>query len=347
MKILEEKESDILKQILLKTRIRTDTEVPPEENALEVDCKGFFALRDIHAVKAKQKAGKTTILKVFIAALIKGSMFRIKSLLTKPRILFFDTEQSRTDTKLILENVAQMTGLESEMIDSQLALHALRRCDRCHLLPMLRVAIEVEKPSVVFIDGIVDFVDSFNDETESKLIIKELLVLSDELNCAIICVLHTNKADDDHNMRGHLGTMMAQKAGTVLECKKEKDVITVSCSDARHAEIPQWSIMFNEDGHIVDADEQYQRLQELRKFELEQKRKEASEKDKRERLDKCLKVLHNYGGTISRKQLTENLTNLLERERCTVSSYISQWLKDKILVEVSGMIQVSDCLTLP
>ena len=76
----EEHRKEELRQILRETRIRTVTEVPPEEYALEVDEKGIFALRDIHAIKAKQKAGKTTALKVMIAALLVGVMFRVKSL---------------------------------------------------------------------------------------------------------------------------------------------------------------------------------------------------------------------------------------------------------------------------
>ncbi len=216
----EEQTKEQLRQMLSETRIRTDTDVPPEEYALSVDEKGIFALRDIHAIKAKQKAGKTTTLKVFIAALLLGMMFRVKSLLEKPRIVFFDTEQSRTDTKLILEDVAQMTGLPAEVIDSQVSLHSLRRIDQEQLLPLLEVALEDEKPQVVMLDGIVEFVASFNDETESKQLIKDLLKLSDRHNCAIVCVLHTNKADEDHNMRGHLGTMLAQKSATVLNSPK-------------------------------------------------------------------------------------------------------------------------------
>ena len=123
----EEQAKEQLRQILRETRIRTTTEVPPEEYSLEVDGKGFFALRDIHAVKAKQKAGKTTALKVMIAALLKGEMFRLKSLVENPRIVFFDTEQSRTDTKLILEDIAQMTGLPPDVIDAMVSLHSLRR----------------------------------------------------------------------------------------------------------------------------------------------------------------------------------------------------------------------------
>ena len=345
----EEQTKEQLRQVLRETRIRSDTEVPPEEYALEVDGKGIFALRDIHAVKAKQKAGKTTALKVMMAALLTDEMFRVKSLLEKPRIVFFDTEQSRTDTKLILEDVAQMTELGPELIDAQVSLHSLRRIDQEQLLPLLEVVLEDEKPQVVMLDGIVEFVASFNDETESKRLIKELLKLSDQHNCAIISVLHTNKADEDHNMRGHLGTMLAQKSATVLECVKEKgsSVITVKCSEARHEEMPEWSITFDGEGHIIDADEQRRLLHEQRRAEQQQRRLEALDKEKQERLEKCLRILADKGGVVSRKQLTEILVNVLERKRPTVSTYISEWLNDGSLVEVNGMIQLPNNLALP
>lgn len=344
----EERAQERLREILLQTRIRTDTDVPPQEYILEVDETGFFARRDIHAVKAKAKAGKTTTLKVFIAALLKREMFRIKSLVEKPSILYFDTEQSRSDTKGILKDVADMTELGSDVIDSQVALYSLRRIDREELLPLLRVAINDMNPDVVFIDGIVELVASFNDEAESKQIIKDLLVLCDECNCSIICVLHTNKADEDHNMRGHLGTMLAQKAGTVLECKKDKgsSVITVSCSESRHEEPLEWSIKFDEEGHIIDADEQRRQLLEQRKAEQQQRRLEAAEKEKKERLDQCLRILRDRGGIVSRKQLTEILVKVLDRKRPTVSSYISEWLKEKVIVENNGLIQTPEDLAL-
>ena len=346
----EEQKRERLRMILSDTRIRTSTEVPDLEYALEVDGTGFFARRDIHAVKAKAKAGKTTTLKVFIAALLQGEEFRVKSLLENPRIVFFDTEQNRKDTKSILDDVAAMTGLDSEVIDAQVVLQSLRRADREDLLPLLRLALEDEKPDVVFVDGIVEFVGSFNDESESKQIIMDLLVLSEEYNCAIICVLHTNKADEDHNMRGHLGTMLAQKAATVLECKKERgsSVITVCCSESRHEEPTEWSIMFAEDGRIVDATEQRKLQLEQRKAEQQQKRQEALDKEKQERLQKCLTILRDKGGAVSRKQLTEILVKVFDRKRPTVASYISEWLKDKAIFEDSnGLIQASTEFALP
>ena len=112
----EEQKHERLREILRKTRIRTDTEVPPQEYTLQVDETGFFAKHDIHAVKAKAKAGKTTTLKVLIAALLMGEMFRVKTKLEKPRIVYFDTEQNRNDTQKILTDVGQMTELAIDVL---------------------------------------------------------------------------------------------------------------------------------------------------------------------------------------------------------------------------------------
>lgn len=340
----EEQRKEKLRGILRETRIRTDTEVPPEEYALQVDDKDFFALRDIHAVKAKQKAGKTTALKVMMAALLLGEKFRLKSLLEKPKILFFDTEQSRTDTKQIILDVVQMTGLDPDFINDRVVLQSLRRCDQEDLLPVLHQAIEDETPQVVFIDGIVEFVASFNDETLAKQLIKDLLVLCDEHNCAIVCVLHTNKADEDHNMRGHLGTMLAQKAATVLECKKERgsSVITVACSEARHEEPAEWSISFDAEGHIVDADEQRRQIREQKKADQQQRRLEAAAEKQKERLDYALLAIRDNGGSMSRKQLTAILSKKFDVKRNTISGYISQWINDGSVLEVNGYIHASD-----
>ncbi len=340
----EEQEKMQLRLILKQTRIRSDTEVPEEKYTLSVtDTDGnetpFFVRGDIHAVKAKAKAGKTTALKVMLAALLKGEQFLLKSLVEDARIVYFDTEQSRADTKRILSDVAKMTGLGSDVIDSRVSLYSLRCIDQEQLLPLLRQAIEDNKPDVVFIDGIVEFVASFNDEVESKTLIKNLLPLAQDNDCAIVCVLHTNKSDDDHNMRGHLGSFLTQKAATVLECKKEKgsSVITVSCSEARHKEPAEWSIMFGPDDTIVSADEK--RLQIRKEQEAEKKQKQAAakeakkERELQEHLSTVLPFINSTGGSINRNELIALVESQTNQHRTTVSRHITALVEAGKLVE--------------
>lgn len=327
------------RKVLGGMRVASTTEVEPEVAALTVDGVGLFALGDIHGLKGKQKCGKTTALKVCLAAWMQGSQFRVKSGLEEPRILYLDTEQKQTDVKLIVTDVMQMTGLGADYVDDHLMVYALRRRDYNLLLDDMKLLIGDWQPQAVIVDGIVEFVASFNDESMAKQLIHELLCISEEHRLAMVCVLHTNKADEDHNMRGHLGTMLAQKAGTVLECKKQSGIITVLCSDARHQEMPNWSIMYDDGGHIQNADEQRRKVIEQRRAELQQKRQEALEQKQKERLDYALMAIRDHGGSIPRKQLTEILVKKFERDRSTVSSYITEWLKNKLVVEVNDMIQ--------
>jgi PAS domain-containing protein len=279
---------------------------------------------------------------------MNGSQFRLVSGVESPRVLYLDTEQKQSDVKLIVTDVIQMTGLDATYVDDHLQVYALRRRDFNLLLDDMRLLIGDYQPQVVIVDGIVEFVASFNDESMAKQLIHELLCISEERRLAMVCVLHTNKADDDHNMRGHLGTMLAQKAGTVLECKKDRgsSVITVTCSDARHAEMPDWSIMFNEDGCIVDADERRRQALEQHRADLQQKRQEATEQKQKERLDYALMCIRDHGGSISRKQLTEILVKKFEVERTTVSRFLTTQIDAKALYEVNKMIQASDDLAL-
>ncbi|MCR5849821.1 MAG: hypothetical protein K6G92_03810 [Bacteroidaceae bacterium] len=210
----------------------------------------------------------------------------------------------------------------------------------------MRLLICDFRPHVVIVDGIVEFVASFNDESMAKQLIHELLCISEESRLAMVCVLHTNKADEDHNMRGHLGTMLAQKAGTVLECSKQSGIITVSCSDARHQEMPDWSIMFDDGGHILDADERRRQAIEQRRAELQQKRQEAANEKQKERLDYALKAIRDNGGSISRKQLTEILINKFDLKRDTVSRFITAQITEKTLYEGGNNIMSSPEQTL-
>ena len=337
----EERAAQERREQLAALRIMSTTEVAPEQPTLTVDGVGVFAREDIHAIKGKQKCGKTTALKVCLAAWMQGRQFRVTSPLEQPRVLYLDTEQKQSDVKLIVTDVLQMTGREAEYVDSHLAVYALRKRDFQLLLDDMRLLIQDFGPDVVIIDGIVEFVASFNDESMAKQLIHELLCIAEDRHCAVVCVLHTNKADDDHNMRGHLGTMLAQKAGTVLECKKMDTVITVTCSDARHQEMPDWSIMFTAEGNIVDADAERQQQLEKRRQELAQRRQEALQQKTKERLDYALLCIRDHGGSISRKQLTEILGKKFEIDRSTASKFITSQVEAKTLYEADKNITAS------
>ena len=320
-------------------RIMTSTEVKPLESSLSVDDAGFFALGDIHAVKAKQKQGKTSSLKIMVAALLLGQVFRVKSLLRDPVVLWLDTEQQPADVKQIINDLKQLTDLADDYIDGHLRLYHLRKLNYETLLGDTQLLIQTFHPQVVIIDGVVDYVQSFNDEVMSRQLIHDLMVISEDEHCAIISVLHENKATDDFNMRGHLGTVLAQTAGTVLECRKSKQgIITVSCSDPRHGIVPPWSFRFDAEGHIVDADALRNEQQQKAREERQQERQQEREKIQQERLDTALSIIKQHGGTILRSDLNKALEEQLKISRTAVSKFLTQQIKDKHLYEAGKAI---------
>ena len=79
----------------------------------------------------------------------------------------------------------------------------------------------------------------------------------------------------------------------------------------------------NEDGCIVDANEQRQQALEKRKAELQQRRQEANAEKQKERLDYALLCIRDHGGSISRKQLTEILMKKFDLKRTTISRFLA------------------------
>lgn len=326
---------------LLDLRITTTTVVEPEKPAISIDGVGAFALEDIHGLKAKQKSGKTTALKVIASALLAGGMFRVKSELEEPVVCWLDTEQKPADVKLIVDDIKSLTGLTDDYINEHLYLFNLRKESYEVLLDDLKVIIEEVKPQVCIIDGVVDFIADFNNLEYSMTLIQELLFLSAEHHCSIINVLHTNKALDDRNMRGHLGTMLAQKSGTVLECEKnEYGVISIKCSDSRHAPLPEWSLKY-EDGHIVDADAERQAYVEKLNANREQQRQEKKESEQKRREKAVFDSLRVHGCVMQRKDLIPDVMARLQLSGTTVKDLIKTMIKDEKIYQDKKIISLS------
>lgn len=337
----EEKRRQEVYNNLLKLRITTQSVVEPEKPAISIDGIGAFAIDDIHGIKAKQKSGKTTALKVIVSALLKGSMFRIKSELDDPVIAWLDTEQKEADVKLIIDDLKSITNLDDKYIDEHLFLFHLRKESYEVLLEDLKSILEFVQPNVAVIDGVVDFIADFNNLEYSMSLIQELMLLSAENHCSIINVLHTNKAPEDRNMRGHLGTMLAQKSGTVLECEKnEAGVITIKCADSRHAPLPTWSLKYS-DGCIVDADEEYAEAMRIKQKDKEKKKAEEKAAEDSRRRNAVMDTLHANGEYISRSELTKLVMEKLTKGETVVKELISSMVNDGVIYSIGKNISTS------
>ena len=342
----QEKEREEMLMELNKHLISVEDEYPPEVCLLTVDGVPFFAKGDISAIKAKQKQGKTNAISIMVAAILCGKWGQLECALKNARVMVIDTEQKPADTQLVYNRTLELAGLPKKDIFTRFRTYNFRAYSREEKINAMKLAIMEFKPDIVFIDGIVDLMGNFNEVDDSKEIIEEMLRLAIKecsgVDIAIVCVLHTNKAADDHNMRGHVGTMLAQKSGTVLEVRKNNGIITVSNPDSRHQEVPEWSFRFDNNGNIVDASQELLDMQaEIRRKRADEQL-EKEEKMKRERFEAMAKIVNQAKGSIKRSDLKQALISALKKSNSTVKNYMRAWIDEGVIVEdTNGIISLA------
>ena len=325
-----------------KFRIMSDTQVPEEQFVFAVHGVGCMPLGDLSAVKAEPKMGKTTAIKRIVATALKGDLGQLQSVLKNPVILWLDTEQKAADAKQIIDDVKNMTGLSYKFLDKHLMVFSLRKIDCTGIFDELLIAIKVFLPNIIVVDGIAEFVNSVNDELESKKLIQKLMLLSEKYNCAIICVLHENRGGN-HEMKGHLGANLTQKASVVIKCTKKGDNITVRCTDSRHQSTPEWSIRFDEQGNIVDADADPINMQiNARPSSKPNKKQQANAQEKKERLEFCLNTIKEHNGSIPKKNMIQLLVEKKMISRSRASALVSEFIqKEKVIQEVNRNLTIN------
>lgn|SRR5690554_6479050 len=241
-------------QIELKSymdgKVRRYGDYPKIENLLTIHGSGCFARGNLQAIKAKAKNGKTTALNLVVAGLLANEATEGLNIFGKKAnaktVLHIDTEQHVSNVHHKMNIVHKMLGVKRELENYH--VFSFREYSYIERFQFTKDAIDDLKPDLVIIDGIVDLIADFNDPTESKNFISELMKMSSEFNCAIICVLHENKSARDSTMRGHLGTELLNKCSEVYSVNKSNDIFTVSQTDTRNAPVPEWCFTIGEGG---------------------------------------------------------------------------------------------------
>ena len=211
---------------------------------------GCIPQGDIQGVVAGQKQGKTHLFVLLAASMLGCSDFGFKSLVPDANILYVDTEQAEADAANVAIKIHTLIGWPIDRNNDRLRLICLRSKAVKERLPIIVREAKKYKPTALFIDGLVDLVTDFNDLRESSDVIQSLMRLSADINCAVLCALHLNKAKDNDNPRGHIGSFLVQKASDIFRVSKTTDgIFNVTETDCRHRPIDDFA--FGLDGHGV------------------------------------------------------------------------------------------------
>lgn len=207
---------------------------------------GTFRKGSIVAITGKAKNGKTFALSIFIAALLGDTTIFESKMSDDEKVLYFDTEQEEDDVVEVVQRIHKMLGWDINDNNARFKGYYLRETPTEEIYEFIRERIETVKPAAVFIDGIADLIYSINDYEESNSIIKRLMKLSAEFNCAISCTLHTNGNEHNDKMRGHVGTALTNKATYVyLVRKKGSNSFEISAPTSRKMGIGEIPFFLN------------------------------------------------------------------------------------------------------
>lgn len=183
-----------------------------------------FAKRgDLHIVGGKAGHGKTAFMSQIMAAILCGKFGGLACEIEsdKPSVLYIDTEQSEDDTIAIKNRVCTLANINYSVKNDRFIVARLRDTTKAEerYRQILQLIWDI-KPTVVFIDGLLDIVNDYNDQTECSEIIRELMAVSTALNMSMWCVLHENPMTD--KLVGSLGSIAERKVTEVFIIRKHK-----------------------------------------------------------------------------------------------------------------------------
>lgn len=214
---------------------------------------GFMPLGDFQLIKAKKKSGKSYLCSIYAASILGCTDFgfTVSQNLGEPSVIIFDTEQSMENAARVERRIRRLAGIDIHSITRLINIFDLRKMDVKNRLEYIKAKMDLIKPTHVFVDGIVDLGFDYMESDQSTDLLTRLLAMTKGTDyvCSITGVLHTNKAEEDHNGRGFLGTESGNKCSEETEVVKSKDGFTfdVKMTDCRNRPIKPWS--FSIDAH--------------------------------------------------------------------------------------------------
>jgi hypothetical protein len=209
------------------------------------------SLGNISAVVGAAKSKKTFLCTALVGGLLsERGDFGITPRLAK--VLWVDTEQSSLHARKVAERIHRLAGWDESRNCPLLRTLTLREVEPKSRAEILYMAIELYRPQLVIVDGISDLMYNTNDIEESDRVVGQLMALSSDYNCHILCVLHTNPNSD--KARGHIGSTLQRKAETVIFVHKVGDCSVAEPQFCRNEEFEPFAFLIDEEGLPVECD---------------------------------------------------------------------------------------------
>jgi hypothetical protein len=209
---------------LLELRKYKPDHIPDKENViLRIGGKSVGSTQAYVIFGGLPKAGKSSFLNSCIAsAFVPYDIFTMKINLPeqKQRLCLFDTESSDFDYYKRIQSI--LTFADLTHIPGNFDSFQVREDGTGTIIKMVERYLELNPDcSVLVLDGLLDLITNYNDETESSKLTKWLKKITKVYDLLIISVLHFNKSND--HTTGVIGSHSDRFAQSTLEVKKDKE----------------------------------------------------------------------------------------------------------------------------
>ena len=217
----------------------------PPRYTMERDGVPFADVGELHIISGKPGNGKTGLMSQLEAAtlgrqfgntlardvghivrdeqgnIVNGEDHRPVFQQRPTRILHIDTEQGKDDTIAFKNRVISMSGVAKDEAKEHFFILRLRDTELAQeRWRKILKAIYVVQPTDIFLDGMLDIVEDYNDQKECQPIIRKCMMLATYYDTSLWAVLHENPMVD--KLVGTLGSITQRKVSEIFTVIKVK-----------------------------------------------------------------------------------------------------------------------------
>lgn len=263
---------DQYNEILNLTSIKPDEQIEQTKFLLSHKDVGFMPEDGVMAIKARAKNGKSFLCTILSASLLGCTDFGLFTNKPDAKVLYIDTEQRKYNAQMIAKRVNVLLGKNPvEPNDRFVVIHA-SQFSKIQRLNLFRFYASTKKFDAIFIDGIVDLCDNFNDVKESQDLIEEIKNKAQEYKMNVAGVLHKNKSKEDDTMRGHLGGEFVNKCDDCIQVTKKNDIYEVEFTDQKNAPVEGFKFIIDNNGIPRNADSLQQQMKAIADYQKQQEK---------------------------------------------------------------------------
>ena len=222
-----------------------DEPYKPPRYTMEREGVPFADVGELHIISGKPGNGKTGLMSQLEAAtlgrqfgntiarevghivrdkqgnIINGEDNRPTFQVRPTRILHIDTEQGKDDTIAFKNRVIAMAGVDKQVAKEHFFILRLRDTELAQdRWKKILKAIWTVQPTDIFLDGMLDIVEDYNDQKECQPIIRKCMMLATYYDTSLWAVLHENPMVD--KLVGTLGSITQRKVSEIFTVVKVK-----------------------------------------------------------------------------------------------------------------------------